>query len=164
MRWRSEGQVGVLEELESLYRRRYAAFVRVATAVTGDEERARDAVHDGFVRAVRHRRRFRGQGSLESWVWRIVVNEARRRPPVPDARTVGLSAREAVGAENGAGDPVRALVAALPERQRLVLFLRYYGDLDYAAIADALGVAPGTVGATLHAAHDTLRRQLLEVE
>jgi RNA polymerase sigma factor (sigma-70 family) len=52
----------------------------------------------------------------------------------------------------------------LPERQRLVLFLRYYADLDYAAIADALEIKSGTVAATLHTAHAALRRQLLEVE
>ena len=55
---------------------------------------------------------------------------------------------------------VRALVAALPERQRLALFLRYYADLDYRAIAQALDVKPGTVAATLNAAHTTLRTLL----
>jgi len=59
---------------------------------------------------------------------------------------------------------VEAMVALLPERQRLALFLRYYADLDYDAIATALGIKPGTVAATLHAAHAALRRQLLEVE
>jgi RNA polymerase sigma factor (sigma-70 family) len=62
------------------------------------------------------------------------------------------------------GGALEAIVATLPERQRLALFLRYYADLDYEAIATALGVKPGTVAATLHAAHTTLRRQLLEVE
>jgi DNA-directed RNA polymerase specialized sigma24 family protein len=51
----------------------------------------------------------------------------------------------------------------LPERQRLVLFLRYYADLDYHTIATALEIADGTVAATLNAAHTTLRKQL-EVE
>jgi RNA polymerase sigma-70 factor (ECF subfamily) len=56
------------------------------------------------------------------------------------------------------------LVAALPERQRLVLFLRHYADLDYREIARILGVKTGTVSASLHAAHATLRRTLSEVE
>ena len=55
------------------------------------------------------------------------------------------------------------LVAALPERQRLVLFLRYYADLDYVRIAQILGVRTGTVSASLHAAHKTLRKALNEV-
>jgi RNA polymerase sigma factor (sigma-70 family) len=58
---------------------------------------------------------------------------------------------------------VRAVLAMLPERQRLALFLRYYADLDYDAIATALGISTGTVGATLHAAHAALRAQIQEV-
>lgn len=59
---------------------------------------------------------------------------------------------------------VRLAVAGLPERQRVMLFLRYYGDLDYEGIATATGVRVGTVGAELHAAHASLRRYLKEVE
>ncbi len=59
-------------------------------------------------------------------------------------------------------DAVRAAIAALPERQRLALFLRYYADLDYAAIAAALGVRRGTVSATLNHAHESLRAALGE--
>ena len=51
-----------------------------------------------------------------------------------------------------------AWVAALPERQRLAVFLRYYADLDYRAIATALAIEPGTVSATLNSAHASLRR------
>jgi RNA polymerase sigma factor (sigma-70 family) len=147
----------VLDQIETVYRTRYVVFLRVATAIVGDADQARDAVHDGFVRAVRHRRRFRGE-SLDGWIWRIVVNAARRRraherrPPVEVATTPAGPA-----SENG---DLRALLAALPERQRHALFLRYYADLDYRSIAEALGVKPGTVAAHLHAAHDTLRHQL----
>ena len=59
---------------------------------------------------------------------------------------------------------VRAAVALLPERQRIVLFLRYYADLDYAAIGQAAEISPGTVGATLHAAHSALQQLLLRSE
>jgi RNA polymerase sigma factor (sigma-70 family) len=55
-------------------------------------------------------------------------------------------------------------VAALPERQRLAVFLRYYADLDYRAIAQVLGIEVGTVSATLSSAHRALRRSLEEVE
>ena len=64
-------------ELEELYRRRYRAFLRVATAVAGEEARGADAVQDAFVRAITSRAAFRGDGPLEAWVWRIVVNAAR---------------------------------------------------------------------------------------
>jgi RNA polymerase sigma factor (sigma-70 family) len=58
---------------------------------------------------------------------------------------------------------VRAVVAALPERQRLVLFLRYYADLDYATISEALEISAGTVAATLSSARSSLRPLLQEV-
>jgi len=146
-------------ELERVYRSGFTRFVRVATAVAGDEQSGADAVHDAFVQAVRKRRSFRGEGPLEAWLWRMVVNAAKKRTGRPSA-----AEPEDIPAvdENGFGDPVRSLVAGLPERQRLALFLRYYADLDYESIAATLGVAPGTVGATLNAAHAALRNSLKE--
>ena len=47
-------------------------------------------------------------------------------------------------------------------RQRDALFLRYYADLDYRAIADVLRIEVGTVSATLSAAHQSLRKRLEE--
>jgi RNA polymerase sigma-70 factor, ECF subfamily len=159
-------------EIEAVYRRRYGKFLRVAVAILHDEQLAEEAVQDGFVRALRHRRGFHARGSLEGWLWRIVVNESRRRRsierraslsvlPVLEISQSPLSERSNGHRDSGA---VEAIVATLPERQRIALFLRYYADLDYAAIATALDVKPGTVAATLHAAHAALRRQLLEVE
>jgi RNA polymerase sigma factor (sigma-70 family) len=54
------------------------------------------------------------------------------------------------------------VIASLPERQRLVLFLRYYADLDYRSIAECLGIEVGTVGSTLHQAQRALKHQLAE--
>jgi RNA polymerase sigma factor (sigma-70 family) len=51
-------------------------------------------------------------------------------------------------------------LAALPERQRTVVFLRYFADLGYRTIAETLDVEVGTVSATLHAAHTVCARQL----
>jgi RNA polymerase sigma factor (sigma-70 family) len=58
---------------------------------------------------------------------------------------------------------VRAWIAALPERQRLAVYLRYYADLDHRAIAAVLEVEVGTVSATLSAAHRALRKEIQEV-
>jgi RNA polymerase sigma-70 factor (ECF subfamily) len=51
-------------------------------------------------------------------------------------------------------------VADLPAEQREVLLLVAWADLDYAGIARALGVPPGTVRSRLHRARQRLRRQL----
>jgi RNA polymerase sigma-70 factor, ECF subfamily len=58
---------------------------------------------------------------------------------------------------------IRRQLRALPERQRLAVFLRYYADLSYDEIAEVLEVRPGTVAASLNAAHRTLRSELAEV-
>jgi RNA polymerase sigma-70 factor (ECF subfamily) len=144
----------VSEDLERLYRARLDEFVRVATAIAGDRETGRDAVQEAFVSAVRKRRRFRGDGTLEAWVWRIVVNAARdarrRRRPQADAPD---SAVDDVRGE-------RLPLSLLTGRQREILFLHYYADLDYETIGATLGISPGTVGATLSQARATLREAL----
>jgi RNA polymerase sigma factor (sigma-70 family) len=127
--------------------------------VTGDADRARDAVQEAFATAVRKRRSFRGEGALEAWVWRIVLNAARtdlRRttPALVYDETLSTNGHADEGAE------LRVALSRLPERQRTAVFLRYYADLDYAAIAEALGVSTGTVAATLNQAHTTLRTRL----
>lgn len=153
-------------ELEDVYRRRYRQFLRVATAILGDEATAHDAVQDGFAQSLREQSSFRGEGPLEGWVWRMVVNAslaARRRRVARHEESATLEAASANGhATDESG--VRAWVAALPERQRLAIYLRYYADLDYRGIADALNVEVGTVSATLHSAHRALRQSLQEVE
>jgi RNA polymerase sigma-70 factor, ECF subfamily len=150
-----------LDELEALYRSRFDVFARVAAGVTGDAERARDAVQEAFATAVRKRRSFRGDGPLEAWVWRIVLNAARsdvrRGTPPVYVEPASANGRPEENAE------LRAALALLPERQRLAVFLRHYADLDYAAIGEALGIATGTVAATLNAAHTALRSRLEEV-
>jgi RNA polymerase sigma factor (sigma-70 family) len=156
----------VLDQIESLYRERFADFVAVAASVVGERESAREAVQDAFASVVRSRRDFRGEGPLEAWVWRAVINAARKKKR-RYARE--LHARATAPAMNGTApnreerSELATLVAALPERQRLVLFLRYYADLDYLRIAQILGVRTGTVSASLHAAHKTLRQALNEV-
>src|SRR5438034_5736375 len=115
----AEASIG---ELERLYRARFRVFVRVALAVTRDEETAAEAVQEAFVRAIRGRRGFRATGSLEAWVWRSVVNEAKRLA----ARPMGESAVADEESRNGAADDgaaLRGLIAGLPERQRLAVFL-----------------------------------------
>jgi RNA polymerase sigma-70 factor, ECF subfamily len=152
-----------LAQLEALYRERFRHFKRVAVAIVGDHERAVEAVHDGFADAIRGRCGFRGTGPFEAWVWRAVVNAARRARREPSdlgLRDDAYSRRN--GSEELELDPLRDAIRSLPERQRLVLFLRYYGDLDYRSIAAALEVRTGTVSATLHAAHAALRRVLEE--
>jgi RNA polymerase sigma factor (sigma-70 family) len=141
-------------QIESLYRAEFRQFERVARAIAGDRESGLEAVQDGFADALRHAGQWTGRGSLEGWVWRCVVNRARKARP----KWILESPQHADRANGEREDTeLRVRVAALPERQRLVVFLRYFADLEYREIAAALGIETGTVSATLHAAHSSLR-------
>jgi RNA polymerase sigma factor (sigma-70 family) len=150
-------------EIEALYRERFSVFLLSATALVGDSETGLEVVQDAFALALRRRRSFRGEGTLEAWLWRIVLNVARdrRRTSRRDLPPVQLApATEEAGNSH---EELKASLLALPERQRIAVFLRYYADLSYAEIAAVLGVRPGTVAASLNAAHGALRHQLEEI-
>ncbi|MEZ5099652.1 MAG: sigma-70 family RNA polymerase sigma factor [Thermoleophilia bacterium] len=155
-----------IDEIEVVCRARYGAYLRVAVGIVGELELGRDAVQEAFATAIVRRGEFRSDGPIEAWLWRIVSNAAlavarrRREQPLPPEWVELVPS--AGGAEGGQGEVVRALVAGLPERQRLVLFLHYYADLDYETIARVLGITEGTVAATLAAGRAKLHR-LLEV-
>ena len=160
---RTSTEAGSIVELEAIYREQYSRFLRFAVANLGDIEHGRDAVHEAFVRAFRSIGYFRGQARLESWLWRILVNVcvAEKRRRVVPTEDVLLQA----SADDSPEWPeIREAIAALPERQRTTLFLRHYADLDYDQIGAVLGVAHGTVAATLNAAHTKLRSVLGEVK
>jgi RNA polymerase sigma-70 factor (ECF subfamily) len=150
-------------ELEQLYRSRYGDFVRVATAITGSATDGTEAVQEAFARALRSLAEFRGDAPLEAWVWRIVVNAARAERRRPEPEVAGALEPSSGNGDDDENLGVRRWVATLPERQRLIVFLRYYADLDYRSIAVVLGVEVGTVSATLSAAHAALRSCLKEV-
>lgn len=146
------------EALEQLYRDRYRTFRDVLAGVVGSHDLAREVVQEAFARALRERRRFRGEGSLEAWVWRIALNvalktrrELRREWELDHELPASFSAPDL---------DVRSAVQALPPRRRLVIYLRYFADLSYAEIAEVMGVAEGTVAAALAQAKAELGRHL----
>ena len=159
-----------LDELERVYRAEFKALLRTATAYLGDLDAARDAVQTGVANAIRRRHSYRGDGSVEAWLWSVVLNAVRdhyRERAHERMLAADLAAEDlALGERNGdrSVDAVRAAVRRLPERQRLVLFLRFYADMDYATIAALLDISAGTVAASLNAASTTLRSLLKEVQ
>jgi RNA polymerase sigma factor (sigma-70 family) len=121
------------------------------------------AVQEAFARALRSRSDLHDLDSLHGWLWRTLVNVCRAEKRRLVAHLEGTPEPE----PNGQADEwfeVRAVIAALPERQRLVLFLRHYADLDYQNIAEVVGIERGTVAATLHTAHQKVREAIKEVQ
>lgn len=148
------------EELEDLYRRRRSAFVNGLAPISGSYEQARDVVQEAFVRALKRRRSYRGEGSLEAWVWRIAIRTAidQRR----SGREVPLEeALEPIGLPEPERDPqLAAALRELAPRRRLIVFLRYFADLSYADIASACAIDEGTVAASLAQARAKLADEL----
>ena len=143
------------QELEQLYRERYVAFRNGMAGIVGSSERARDVVQEAFAQALRSRAQFRGEGSLESWVWKIAFRIA-----LGEKRSSSASLLDDVPAVMPLGverDPdLDAAIRALSPRRRLIVFLRYFADLPYAQIAEICDVSEGTVAATLSQAHEQL--------
>jgi RNA polymerase sigma-70 factor (ECF subfamily) len=146
--------------IERLYRERYVRFRNGVAPVVGSHEAAHDAVQDGFARALRASSQYAGRGSLEGWVWRIVLRAAleQRR----SGEQVSLDAVDPAFVEPERDAVLAEAVRALPPRRRLVVFLHYFADLSYEAIAEALEIEAGTVAATLAQARQALKATLSE--
>ena len=146
------------EALEQLYRERYARFRDGLATVTGSYDTAHDIVQDAFAHALVKRKGFRGEGSLEGWVWRIAfrlaLNERRR------GGAHGLDAVEATIVDPQRDPELAAALQELPARKRLIVFLHYFADLSYGEIAEICAISEGTVGAALNQARAALREAL----
>jgi RNA polymerase sigma-70 factor (ECF subfamily) len=145
--------------IERVYRERYVGFRNALATITGSRDAARDAVQEGFARALRERASFRGEGPLEAWIFRIALRtalESRR-----NGREVALEDIVDPSLPEPARDPeLAAALRALPPRRRLVVFLRFFADLTYAEIAFVCGISEGTVAAALAQARASLLEQL----
>jgi RNA polymerase sigma-70 factor (ECF subfamily) len=158
---------------QALVERHRAMVYRVAYQFAGTHQDAEDIAQDVFLKVYRSLDRFRYDAQLTSWLYRIVMNaciDHRRRQapagwapfneeaelrmmnipeerPGPDAQAYGGQLGEVLAAE----------VARLPPGQRLVFTMRHHEGLKLSEIADALGLAEGTVKRQLHAAVHRLR-------
>lgn len=141
-------------EIEQLYRERFVGFRNGVATVTGDYESARDAVQEGFARALRSAAQFRGEGSLEGWLWRIVFRVALEQHR--DEARLPFDEIEVDFVEPERDPALAKALSGLPPRRRLIVFLRYFADLDYATIAEVCEIEEGTVAATLAQARQAL--------
>jgi RNA polymerase sigma-70 factor (sigma-E family) len=138
------------EAVTVLHAAHYRALVRSVALMTGDAQGAEEVVQDAFVGLHRSWARIRDPERAIGYLRRSAVNGARSR-----YRRASTARRHApLFAVPDVADPaddvsdhvaVLAALAALPERQREVLVLRYYDDLSEAAIAEALGISTGAV-------------------
>jgi RNA polymerase sigma-70 factor (sigma-E family) len=130
---------------------RGAALVRFATLLTGDDHRAQDLAQEALAKAYLSWRRIRRTDRPDVYVRRLLVNADRswwrRRSSreVPVDRTTDAVVIRDIGHDAGERDAMWRLILRLPERQRAVVVLRYYEDLDDNTIAEILDCSPVTV-------------------
>jgi RNA polymerase sigma-70 factor (ECF subfamily) len=158
---------GEIEDFGAFYERTYPVAYRTAWAILREGTAAADAVQDAYVSAYRDRGRFRGEAPARAWLLRIVVNRClanvRRRP---QPRLVALD--EGIDPADPGDDPARLTdhlaldeaMRALDARSRAAVVLRYYADMDHAAIGEALGTNANHVGVILHRALERLQREM----
>lgn len=152
--------------LEELLARHYDRIRAVCCRIAGDTRDGEDATQETLLRVVRALEGFDARSSFGTWVYRIATNAAldevrrRQRRPLSTAPTADMA--ESTDGSSGLSnreDPqssaamdrveermlVQAALAALSEDHRTVIVLRDVAGLDYSQIADALGIAEGTV-------------------
>jgi RNA polymerase sigma-70 factor (sigma-E family) len=153
-----------------LFRKHHLELVRLALVMTGDLATAEDVVQDAFERLHRGWRGLRQPSSGLAYVRSSVLNGCRSvhrraavaRKHVPHlAEPPGIAGQDAASAAEDRGQMAAAL-RLLPRRQREVLVLRYYLDLDVAEIAGMLRISPSTVRATATRGIAALARALGE--
>lgn len=151
--------MAVPEDFDALFEEQWDSIVRSLTLVLESREAAEDAASVGFERALRKWRRVAAMERPGTWIYMVALRHARRHLNMDDGIGDSVPDTSAPDLADGVIDHVwlgRAL-AQLPDRQRAVVVLRYHAGLRISDIASGLGIAEGTVKATLHAARRRLR-------
>jgi RNA polymerase sigma-70 factor, ECF subfamily len=137
----------------------------------GDPAAASDATQQVFLKLITSMGQFRGEAEFSTWLYRLVVNvclDAARRKK-SDAVASDRSQLEMVPGPDSQEDDcaraqmassVRAAVSALPPKFRIAVLLRYFEDLSYEEMAEALHCSMGTVASRLSRGHRMLAERL----
>jgi RNA polymerase sigma-70 factor (ECF subfamily) len=163
---------------QALVERHRSMVYRVAYQFAGNHHDAEDIAQDVFIKVYRSLDRFRQDAQLTSWMYRIVMNaciDHRRRQRPAIAAPFGEEAEqrmlntpeETPGPEDRAyagelGQVLESEIGRLPSGQRVVFVMRHHQGMKLCEIADALGLAEGTVKRQLHAAVHRLRQALTQ--
>jgi RNA polymerase sigma-70 factor (ECF subfamily) len=163
---------------QALVERHRSMVYRVAYQFAGNHHDAEDIAQEVFIKVYRSLDKFRQDAQLTSWLYRIVMNaciDHRRRQLPAGSAPFGEEAEQKLlnaieempGPEDCAyagelGEVLEGEINRLPHGQRIVFVMRHHQGLKLGEIADALGLAEGTVKRQLHAAVHRLRHALTQ--
>ncbi|MFQ6101583.1 MAG: RNA polymerase sigma factor [Anaerolineae bacterium] len=175
-------QQGQPRAFEALYDRFKDYVYRTAFFITRNSGDAEEAVQETFLDVLRALPNYRVEGParFETWLYRVTVNRCRsslRRKSLPSADWDEIEERleripeprpnhdpEGVALRRERAVELWRAVDELPEKQRVVVLLRYQQGLSYGEIAQTLGISEGTVKSRLYHAHRKLKEQLQSAE
>jgi RNA polymerase sigma-70 factor (sigma-E family) len=144
---------------------RGAALIRFARLLTDDDHRAEDLVQEVLAKAYVHWRKIAAVDRPDLYVRRMLVNahhawwRRRANQEAPVAAVRDVAGERDTAAESAERDALWRLVRTLPPKQRTVIVLRYYEDLDDATIAELMHTSQGTVRTQAKRALDKLQQQ-----
>jgi RNA polymerase sigma factor (sigma-70 family) len=147
------------------YRGAYPTVCRALRLAAGDVALGEEVAAEAFAKALANWRKVSRMASPAGWVYGVGVNELRhtRRRLVLEHEHLARTRLENVSPPIEPNDSLWKAVARLPVRARTAVALRYVADLPEAEIAEIMGIARGTVAATLASARKSLALQLTPV-
>lgn len=148
---------------EEFFRSEYAKLVAIGRGLTGNHELAADLAQETLLRCHRDWARVSTLEVPGAWARRVLVNltiDAHRAAARDRKAPAWLHRVDPVTPADPAVDGWWAAVRALPDRQRAVVVLHYLEDRSVDDIANVLGIASGTVKASLSKARATLARTI----
>ena len=165
-------QSGDRDALGALLRELQDSWYRMSLSLLSNPDLANDATQETAIRFMKQLPGFRGESQLRTWSLGICLNVVREIRRWSRGHGSLEEGSEAAGASDDGPLPdwaavrseeigaLRAMLAALPERQREAVVLRFFEDLSVEQTARAMKCATGTVKATVHQALRSLRQKL----
>jgi RNA polymerase sigma-70 factor, ECF subfamily len=140
----------------------------------GDSAAASDATQQVFLKLMTGIGRFRGESEFSTWLYRLVVNTCldatrtgKRREMATDpadlSRVPAPHSHEDDLARAQTASRIQAALSSLPPKLRMPVLLRYFEDLSYTEMAEALNCSTGTVASRLHTGHKLLAEKLAKL-
>lgn len=156
---------------EQIMREYGTRVLRLVTFLVKDRSLAEDLTQDVFVKVYRNLPRFRGESSVQTWVYRIAVNECkgylrswafRNILPRSWIKSDTDVSTERVVLDQAERDQLVQQVLELAPMYRQVIALHYYADLSIGEVADVLSLSEGAVRTRLHRARQQLKQRMGE--
>jgi RNA polymerase sigma-70 factor, ECF subfamily len=160
---------GERDAFDALVRRHQKGMWRLVRRYVKSDADSADVVQLAFVRAFRGLVAFRGTATIRSWLYRIAINCAlswlrdhRREQATEIADDALVDANEAPARIEAGEDTarLRAAIAQLPPKQKLVLELRVFDDLSFREVAELADCTENTAKVNFHYAVKRLREIL----